>query len=123
MNPAVVLARSLVAVYGTADPMMLIRRFGIIYFEVPLPARIRGFSVMVLDYDAICINNAITGLIRRYVQAHELGHCLLGHSFGIRFHLDIVPSQAQGPEYDAAMFAETLLDLDSDIRRDKHDKP
>lgn len=82
MNPPAVLARMLVAVYGTNDPFELIKRLGLVYVEAPLPERIRGFETFFDGIDAICINSSLSGFMRRYAQAHELGHYLLGHTCG-----------------------------------------
>lgn len=80
MTFAVRTAKALRETLQTTDIIDVVSRLGIIYEELPLPQRIRGFTGRIDERTYIVVDKTLPRQWKRAVAFHELGHVQLhGH--------------------------------------------
>lgn len=103
------LVKSITNEYWTNCPFKLCKHLGIVikYFDL---GEIKGFFKEIDNLKYIVINNELSGFDKRFVCAHELGHCLLHGGEDMKFlleHKNIVRHSKY--EEEANLFAAYLL--------------
>lgn len=115
---AFTLARKLFRTYKTRDPFAIAEELGItVQFRTDFK-RLKGAFRVLARNSFIFINANLSEEMQRLVCAHELGHALLHRQLGLgkdgllEFEIFDIKTQC---EYDANVFASTLLLDDEEI--------
>ena len=110
-------AQRLVKQYATRDPFAIAKALDIEVLGRSDFVRQKGAFCTVLNRKFIFINDNMSDELKRIVCAHELGHALLHGKIAkaglLEFELFDVSSRL---EYDANLFAATLLIDESDLK-------
>ncbi|NME36509.1 ImmA/IrrE family metallo-endopeptidase [Fusobacterium sp. FSA-380-WT-3A] len=102
-------ARTLIKVWGTANPFKLAEYLKIIIIYADL-GEIKGYSIKRLRKKLICINENLSDFDKMIVCAHELGHCCCHDISDMAFllnHTHLIKKSIL--ENEANIFAKELL--------------
>ncbi len=103
------LARETVERYGTASPFALCDRMDIPVVCLELPKRTQGFCFQNGEKPVIVLDLGLTGRLREYCCAHELGHVLLHPGLNEQAAADLTYLCTCRYENEADYFAACLL--------------
>ena len=109
-------ARELRCEYNTSDPYILARHYGIrVGDDLKLGISKKAYTIKMDNYPTtIMINNVYDMRSKIVLCAHELGHALL-HDSGISNFASTVKNAFTNDEYEANLFAVSLLFDDKDF--------
>lgn len=110
------LAKRIVKKYGTRDPFKMAKMCGAELIIKPLGS-LKGFYKVIYDTPFIFLNKNISESEARLVCAHELGHHALHQAAArVGFEEFSLFSQVSRREYEANIFAASLLISDDEIK-------
>lgn len=116
---AIAIAQKLMRKYHTSDPQILAGILGVEIIELSDLTRQRGIFKVIVGNAFIFINANLSEQLKKMIIAHELGHVLLHWDEGkkpsglVEFEIFDIKDQK---EYDANLFAATLLIDDEELR-------
>ncbi len=123
MTFAVCVARTLRDTLQALDIIYIAEQLDIIYEELPLPDRIRGFTGRMKERAYIVVNDALPRPWARAVAFHELGHIQLHNHLPDHFCITehaLLPTgrlERQANEFAAEyLIPDDALSIHSDIR-------
>lgn len=109
MNNPKIIARSLISEYKTINPFEICDFLSVNVIFCDLPTNISGFYQLILNQKIIYINDNLTYARKKYICAHELGHCILHSNYNSLFLSLNSHFIINKFENEANMFASTLL--------------
>lgn len=119
VKKAIAIARKLMRKYHTNDPRLLAEMLDVEIVELSNLTQQRGAFKVVVGNAFIFVNANLSDQLKRMIIAHELGHVLLHWEEGkaiyglAEFEIFDIKDQK---EYDANLFAATLLIDDDELK-------